>query len=217
MKTDFRTFYPRLFNKPEFNNEAISASRKERIVHHVVEPLLLIILTLTTSALKAQDNQRPEFINGVELSTGYSFLIYQSGYGFKGSQGVEFMVSKQVGACFKTETGFRSTLGTFLPEGFIRGVVYNHFNRWQPAIGLETGFSKRAGFDSSSELLKETREAMLKDIGYSFLSTHIELLSFDLKKLLNISLLEFDIGTHYRHFGRTLRAQSTLIRVRKSF
>lgn len=123
MKTDFRTFYPRLFNKPEFNNEAISASRKERIVHHVVEPLLLIILTLTTSALKAQDNQRPEFINGVELSTGYSFLIYQSGYGFKGSQGVEFMVSKQVGACFKTETGFRSTLGTFLPEGFIRGVV----------------------------------------------------------------------------------------------
>lgn len=170
-----------------------------------------------TISLKGQDDQMSNYFRGLEISGGFSYLIYQSGYGFKGSQGAELLVSKRLGNSCKTEMGFRTNLNTFLPEGFIRGVVYNHFNRWVPLIGIETGISKRADFESSSGLLKEAREAMLKDIGYYYLAIHIEMVSFNLKNNLNISLLEFDVGTHYRHLGRTLRAQSTLIRIRKAF
>ncbi|NTW26504.1 MAG: hypothetical protein HGA37_17535 [Lentimicrobium sp.] len=188
-----------------------------RIVHKVVKMILLVGFIYNTTALKAQDEQKLNHRNGIEISTGFSYLIYQSGYGFKGSQGVEVLVSKLLGNNYKAETGFRTTLSPFLPEVFVRGVVYNNFERWQPAIGLETGITKRTDFESSSNLLKESREAMLKDIGYLYLSTHVEVLSFNLKRKLNISLLEFDIGTHYKHFGRTLRAQTTLIRIRKTF
>lgn len=186
------------------------------IARNLIKHGVILGFAIITISLKGQEAQKLTGLNGIEVSSGFSYLIYQSGYGFKGAQGVEVLVSKRFDS-FKTETGLRTNLNAFLPEGFIRGVVYNHFNCWQPAIGLETGISKRADFESTSGLLKEAREAMLKDIGYFYLSTHIEMLSFNLKNNLNISLLEFDIGTHYRHFGRTLRAQSTLIRIRKAF
>jgi len=160
--------------------------------------MIVFNITITTISLKAQDGQKLNYLNGIEISTGFSYLIYQSGYGFKGSQGVEFLVSKRLGNNYKAETGFRTTLSPFLPEVFVRGVVYHNFERWQPVIGLETGITKRADFESSSNLLKESREAMLKDIGYLYLSTHIEVLSFNLKRELNVSFLEFDIGTHFQ-------------------
>jgi len=188
-------------------------------VQNVVKTILFIFFTIinTTITLKAQDGQKLNHFNGIEISTGFSYLIYQSGYGFKGTQGVEVLVSKQLGNTYKAETGFRTTLSPFLPEVFVRGVVYKKLEKWQPVIGLEIGVTKRADFESSSNLLKEAREAMLKDVGYSYLSTHVEVLSFNLKRKLNVSFLELDIGTHFKHFGRTLRAQITLIRVRKTF
>ncbi len=179
--------------------------------------MIVFTITITTITLKAQDGAKLNYLNGIEISTGFSYLFYQSGYGFKSSQGVEVLVSKQLGNNYKAEAGFRATLSPFLPEVFVRGVAKNNFGRWQPVIGLETGITKRADFESSSNLMKESREAMLKDIGYLYLSTHVEMLSFNLKRKLNISFLEFDIGTHYKHFGRTLRAQTTLIRIRKTF
>ncbi len=218
MNTYYRTFYFSFFSKTKSTFGVIFKSNMRRIVYNVVKSILLIVftITITTITLKAQDGQKLNYLNGIEISTGFSYLIYQSGYGFKGSQGVEVLVSKRLGNNYKAETGFRTTLGTFLPEGFIRGVVYTHFNHWQPVFGLETGITKRADFESSSNLLKEASEAMLKDVGYLYFSTHIELLSFN-NKNFNISFLEFDIGTHYKDFGRTLRAQTTLIRIRRTF
>ncbi|MBP7496562.1 MAG: hypothetical protein KA792_02725 [Bacteroidales bacterium] len=189
------------------------------IVQNVVKSILMIVFTFTITSitLKAQDGQKLNYLNAVEISTGFSYLIYQSGYGFKSSQGVEVLVSKRLYNNYKAESGFRTTLGAFLPEVFVRGIVINNFERWQPVIGFETGITKRADFESSTNLLKESREAMLKDVGYLYLSTHIEVLSFNLKRKLNISFLEFDIGTHYKYFGRTIRAQTTLLRLRKIF
>jgi hypothetical protein len=166
------------------------------------------------STLKPQDSVDINYFDNIEISSGFTYLIYQSGYGFKSSPGIEILVSKRLVNSFKPETGFRFTLNPILPEVFIRGVIYQEFNSWKPAIGLETGITWRADFESSKNLLKESREAMLKNVGNLYLSAHIELLSFNIKNKLNISLLEIDIGTHYKNFGRTLRAQTILIRLR---
>lgn len=183
----------------------------------VQKPLLLVAFIIMAMPLKSQNPEHGNNSKNLEISTGYSYLIYQSGYGFKGSQGMEVLVSRRLDDTYKMETGFRVTLNPVFPEVFVRGNVGHHFNRWQPLFGLETGITKRADFESSSNLLSETREAMLKDVGLMYLSTHIELLSFNLKKSFNMSFLELDMGTHYKHLGRTLRAQTTLIRIRKSF
>jgi len=219
MNTYYCTLHNSFFSKTKNTFEVIFKSNKRSSVSNVVKSILMIVFTITntTITLKAQDGQKLNHLNGIEVSTGFTYLIYQSGYGFKSSQGVEVLASKRLGYNYKAETGFRSAFSPFLPEVFMRGIVYNSFGRWQPIIGLETGITKRADFESSSNLLKESREAMLKDIGYLYLSTHVELLSFNLTRKLNISFLEFDIGTHYKHFGRTLRAQTTLIRIRKTF
>jgi len=183
----------------------------------VQKPLLLVALILMVMPLKSQNPVHGNNSKNLEISTGYSYLIYQSGYGFRGSQGMEMLVSRHLDNTYKVESGFRFTLNPVLPEAFVRGDIGHHFNRWQPLFGLETGITKRADFGSSSNLLKETREAMLKDVGLMYLSAHVELLSFNLKRSFNISFLEWDMGTHFKHFGRTLRAQTTLIRIRKSF
>ena len=183
----------------------------------LIKPLLLVALIIMAMPLKSQNPEHGNNSKNLEISTGYSYLIYQSGYGFKSSQGMEVLVSRRLDDTYKVETGFRVTLNPGFPEVFVRGNIGHHFNRWQPLFGLETGITKRADFESSSNLLKETREAMLKDVGLMYLSAHIELLSFNLKRSFNISFLEVDMGTHYKHFGRTLRAQTTLIRIRKTF
>ena len=77
--------------------------------------------------------------------------------------------------------------------------------------------TKRAYFKSDSNLLKETREAMDRSAGIFYLSSHSELLAFQINPRLEISILEIDFGTHYRSFGKTLRLQTTLLRLNTSF
>ena len=186
----------------------------KRKSNHIRNSLILASLIIATPnfAQKTIVNNKK-----TELSIGYNFLIYQSGYGFKGSTGVECLVSRQINQTIKGETGIRMGISPLLPEAFIRGLATQRFGSWQPSIGIETGITGRANFESQTSLLKEAREAMLKDVGYCYLSTHIEPLSFRLKNDFCISILEMDIGSHFRHFGRTMRAQTVLLRIRKSF
>jgi len=188
----------------------------ERIVHNILKTLLVICFTVSSISLSAQDVQKLNNPSGIDISAGLSFLLYQSGYGFNSIQGLDVLVSKQLGNTIKAEAGFRTSFGTFLSEGFIRGVVYNKFNWWQPVIGIEIGITKRADFENSTNLMKETRDAMLKDLGYFYFSTHLEWLSLSLFQDIKFSFLELDIGTHFEHFGRTLRAQTTLIKITKT-
>jgi len=183
----------------------------------VVKLLLIVNFTLMAVSLNAQDSEDMNHLKNIEISSGFAYMIYQSGYGLNGSSGIEVLFSKRISHTLKAEIGFRSTINPILPEGFIRGIIFRKFGIWKPAIGVETGITDRANFESSSNLLKESKEAMLEDVGYSYLSTHVELLSFLVAKKMNVSLLEFDTGTHYRYFGRTLRAQTILIRIRKTF
>ena len=137
----------------------------------IQKPLLLVALIIMAMPLKSQNPEHGNNSRNLEISTGYSYLIYQSGYGFKGSQGMEVLVSRRLDDTYKVETGFRVTLNPVFPEVFVRGNIGHHFNRWQPLFGLETGITKRADFESSSNLLKESREAMLKDVGLMYLSS----------------------------------------------
>jgi len=189
----------------------------KKYIQIIEKPLLFAALIIMAMPLKSQNKGDLNYLKSFEVSTGFSYLIYQSGSGLNGFQGIEILVAKRLGDNFKTETGFRASFKPVLPEGFVRINVFQDFNKWQPVIGLETGITSRADLEGTSNLLKESREAMLKDIGYLYFSTHIEILSFNIYKKINISMLELDIGTHYKHFGRTLRAQTTLIRIRKSF
>jgi hypothetical protein len=173
----------------------------------------LLGLLLTTPSLQSQSNN----INRIELSLGYNFLIYQSAYGFNNSSGADIFLAKTLNENLKAGVGIRMGVNPLLPEGFLRGIVTQTFGVWNPSIGIETGITNRANFESPTNLLKETREAMLKDIGYCYLSTHVEPLSFDLKNKFGLSFLELDIGTHYKHFGKTLRVQTTIVRIRKYF
>lgn len=152
----------------------------------------------------------------LELSAGYGMLIYQSGYGLNNSYGVEFVAGKSLHELLKLEGGFRLGLDYIQPDAFLRLCASARFGLWNPAIGIESGYSNRICFDGNSNLLKETRDAMSRDLGHFYLSSHTEIFSFEFRKNWNINLLEINFGTHYTNFGTTLRLQTTLIRILKT-
>jgi hypothetical protein len=151
------------------------------------------------------------------ISAAYNVLFYQSVYGMEDTFGAEFAAGRKFGDHFMAQTGIRLGINPVRPEFFVRLNGSQNFGAWTPAIGLETGISNRMYFDSDTELLEETREAMLNDPGHTYLSSHTELLSFRLKPSWNISAIETDFGTHFRKFGRTLRFQVTLLRIGITF
>jgi len=187
----------------------------EREKNKSVLMLCILCLLLSFMATSSYTQETGYQENKIEIALGYNFLINQSVYGFNSSTGLELSIARQIKQSFKAEIGVRMEIDPILSDGFIRGIVSQRFGTWRPAIGLETGMTNRTHFESSTNLLKESREATLKDIGYSYLSTHIEPLSFQFKKKFNLSLLELDIGSHFKHLGRTMRAQIVLVRIKK--
>jgi hypothetical protein len=176
----------------------------------VLSLLILLKSTVCQVHLNAQQNR-------TELSAGYNMLIYQSVYGMKNTFGAELAVGRQFHDQFKAQAGLRLGINPVRPEFFVRLNASQHFGVWTPTIGFETGISNRMYFESDTELLKETREAMLDDLGYGYLSSHTELLAFTFKSQWKISALETDFGTHFQNFGRTLRFQLTLLRIGRTF
>jgi hypothetical protein len=175
---------------------------------------ILLILFIARHFCFAQENSMS---SANDLSAAYNMLFYQSVYGMENSFGVELAAGRKFHDLFKAQAGLRLGIKPVRPEFFMRLNGSQHFGAWTPAIGIETGISNRMYFESDTELLEETREAMLDDPGYAYLSSHTELLSFRLKNHWNISALETDFGTHFRNFGRTLRLQITILRIGRTF
>jgi hypothetical protein len=171
---------------------------------------LFVFIFLKNSA-QEEKKGRP-----IELSAGYGMLIYQSGYGLKNLYGVEIVAGKHLNEILKAEGGIRIGLKPRQPDLFIRLSATNRFDHWKPLFGIESGYSNRMYFEGSSNLLKETREAMTNDLGHFYLSSHTEILSFEFKNQWDISLLELDFGTHFKDFGTTVRFQTNFIRIRKT-
>jgi hypothetical protein len=171
---------------------------------------VLVFIFFTSSA------QKENRVWPIQLSAGYGMLIYQSGYGLKNSYGVEFIAGRPLNELLIIESGFRIGIDYVQPDAFLRLCAGDKFGIWRPVIGIESGYSNRIYFDGSSNLLKETRDAMSNDLGHFYVSSHAGIFSFELKNKWNISLLEINFGTHYRNIGTTLRLQTTFIRILKT-
>ena len=166
--------------------------------------LLLLFLLLAgqkSYALDKEGNKNSEF------SLGYSMMVYQSVYSMIDGLGFEFVYGKSLSDQLKWENGLRLGLNPGRPEGFTRILAGQTYGKWAPSVGLEFGLTGRATFRDHTNLLRETKEAMRKELGIAYVSTHAELLSFNLNEEWNLSMLGIDLGTHVNHFGRTLRFQ----------
>lgn len=179
--------------------------------------LFTLIVCILPAITNTSYSQNISSEDKLEYSAGFGMIIYQSGYGFRNSFGIEAHAGKQIKGPVKWQAGLRLGVNPVLPEAFCRLLLTEKFGRWKPSIGLENGISKRAYFKGGSNLLRETREAMDRSTGIFYVSSHSELLAFQINSKLKISLLEIDFGTHYRSFGKTLRLQTTLLRLNTSF
>ena len=176
--------------------------------------LFLLGMVFAFSVCYPQDEQK--FCKS-GLSAGFNMLIYQAPYAFKNTTGVEILYGRPLGGAFDWEAGIRLGLKPVRPEAFARLNISHTLGCWKPKIGVETGITNRMYFESDDKRGKEARDAMTGDMGHAYISTHTELLSFYFKKGWNASFIEIDIGTHYNHFGRTLRFQLTGITIGKTF
>jgi hypothetical protein len=192
---------------------ALISSKKSSIAGNWCIPIAVALILANATHSSAQKNEQHPW----QVSAGTGMLFYQSVYSLKSSIGLEIAAGKSLNEDLYWEGGVRLGFNPILPEGFVRLGILQRFNKWQPCFALETGITNRANLDSDTNLLKETREAMLNDIGHLYLSAHMEWLSFELRNQWMASFLEVDLGTHYKHFGKTLRFQSTIVRIRKTF
>lgn len=155
----------------------------------------------------------------IQLSAGYNTIIYQSVYAMNNTFGIELAANKSLSHQLQAQGGVRFGLQSFRPEAFLQLSARQQFGAWRPQIGIETGYSNRMYFDneSNTELLAETRAAMVNDLGHMYISSHVSILSFAAAKNWEISALEADFGTHFKHMGRTLRFQLTFLRIGRTF
>lgn len=179
--------------------------------------LFLLIVCILSAITNSSYSQNIPAADKLEYSAGFGMMIYQSGYGMNSSFGIEAHAGKFIKGPVKWQAGLRSGVNPVLPEAFCRLLLTEKFGRWKPSVGFENGISKRAYFDKNSNLLKEAREATTRNTGVFYVSSHSELLAFQINPKLVVSILEIDFGTHYRNFGRTLRLQTTLLRLNMSF
>jgi len=178
---------------------------------HFASICFMLLLVIPQSYSQEAKNHFP-----MEFSAGYGMLIYQSGYGLKNMYGVEIAAGKHLNEILRAEGGVRIGLNPGKPDIYIRICATSRFGRWKPVLGIETGYSNRMYFEGSSKLLEETRNAMTKDLGYFYLASHTEILSFEFKNQWDLSFFEIDFGTHYKDFGTTLRFQTNFLRIRKT-
>jgi hypothetical protein len=152
-----------------------------------------------------------------EVSAGFGLLIYQSAYNLQNSSGLEAAVRSKIAGPADWQGGLRIGLNPILPEVFGRIILQQESGAWRPELGLELGVTGRAKFEDGDFLLRETRQAMQTGISSIYMAIHAAPLAFTIHKNWTLSALEIDFGTHFSNFGRTLRAQATLISVGRKF
>jgi hypothetical protein len=175
--------------------------------------ILLAVIVLSLSALSQEQKGK----NNYEVTAGFGMLIYQSAYNMQDALGIEAALRSTMVGPLDWQAGVRIGLGPVLPEVFGRVLLQQETGAWRPEIGLELGVTGRAKFEDGAFLLRETREAMQTDINSLYMAIHTAPLSFKIKKKWKLSLLEIDFGTHFTHFGRTLRAQVTVVSAGRKF
>jgi hypothetical protein len=153
-----------------------------------------------------------------ELSAAYGILACQSSYGFQTASGVEATAGRSLHNNLRADVGVRLGINPVLPDVFLRLLAVQQFGIWRPGIGLESGYSNRVTWDDNGTmLLQETRDALTEDVGYTYIAAQAEPLVFAWPNGWGISALEVNIGTHFKHFGQTMRLQATFLRLRKTF
>ncbi len=155
--------------------------------------------------------------NNYEITAGFGMLIYQSAYNMQDSYGFEATARGNITGSLDWQGGIRFGLNPALPEVFGRILAHQESGAWRPEIGLELGMTSRAYFEDGAMLLRETREAMQTDINAFYMAVHAAPLAFKIKEKWKLSAVEIDFGTHFTNFGRTLRAQLTVISIGRKF
>jgi hypothetical protein len=181
--------------------------------HRTFNALLLAVFFMYCPTAFSQDNIDR---TGIEVSAGAAMIIYQSGYAMENAPGVEVAARGKVVSYLSWQAGTRVWFNPVSPEVFARILVSEKRGAWTPFAGIELGVTGRGKFGEGSQLLRETRNAMMEDINPFYLSSHIAPLSFTLN-VWRLSAAEITFGSHFENMGRTLRLQITAISISRTF
>ena len=172
--------------------------------------IIVMMIVCTGCHLSAQEisNQRK-----LEISSGFSGMLYQSVYSFQESIALETALRGQAIGLWDWQVGARLGFKPTLPEGFVRLLAVPEIGAWRPSVGIELGLTNRSHFDEGETLLRETRKAMEHDISHIYIAGHSTPVSFLLWNRWRISVMELNIGTHVGDTGRTMRVQIGILSV----
>ncbi len=180
-----------------------------------MKALLVFVLIMGISCpLCSQDISE----NGdLELSSGFSMLLYQSVYSYQLNSAIEMGLRGDLIEGWDWQVGTHFGINPMLPDLYVRLLAAPEVRAWQPSVGFEFGFTNRAHFEAGDKLLRETRVAMEGDISHFYIAGHSAPLSFKISNNWRVSVLELHIGTHVGHLGRTARVQIGVISLGKKF
>jgi hypothetical protein len=168
--------------------------------------IILLFLSLMSHAQTTHSDD-------IEVSTGFSMLLYQSAFSFQDNSGVEVAARGGLRGSLDWQAGMRMGFGPALSEGFAGILAAPEFRYWRPHVGIEVGVTQRARFEEGGLLLRETRRAMEDDISAVYIAMNAAPLSFRIHDVWRLSILELQVGTHLSHPGRTLRVQMGLLQI----
>jgi len=176
--------------------------------------LLPIIFMFGWSGVEAQ---APDRKNGIEIAAGAGMIIYQSVFATENFTGFELNASGVLNGPLRWQAGTRVWVDPVLPEIFGRIRLVEERGAWAPSAGIEIGATASPEFGEGSQLLRETRKALLKDAGPFYLSGYIAPLSFQIGDTWRMSAAEINVGTHFKNMGRTLRVYVNLFSLSRTF
>ncbi len=179
--------------------------------------LTLVIVVYATVSMASEIRPDNPVRCRNEVSMGAGMSIFQMGFAMQPLQHLDISYARRFTRNISAVCGIRYYKESGFPAGFARFSVTQRFGAWEPSAGIEAGVFTPIYTSSSNQLLKETREAMLDEIGRLYLSSHISPLSFALGNHWKISTLDISIGSHARHIGRSVFAQVNFIRFHYSF
>ncbi len=181
-------------------------------------PVVLVLsIEIILSALPVRTGaQQAEHRPGIEISASGCGILYQSSFATDNFLGVEFAVRNKWGNFASWQAGTRIWFDPVLPELFGRILFTEHIGAWTPAAGIEVGATGSPDFGDGSQLLRETRQAMLRDAGPLYLSSYVAPLSFTFKHDWGLRIAEINFGSHLKNLGRTLRLSISIITISKT-
>jgi hypothetical protein len=168
---------------------------------HVV---LLSVIVLCASNTRAQ---------ALEISGGASSLIVLGPLSGQASTAIDASLSGPITDVFAWSAGARLGIGAWSSEAFGRVTAAVGLGLLSPAAGIELGFSARSDDDSGDKLLADGRASSREDFFPGYIAIHTSPLRFRLFERFRLSVLDFQVGTHFVPLGRFVRLNVQLISV----